>query len=446
MTEPSHSFSGILQRYRVHVFLFLGIYLLCGFMRIATSYDSRWSVPLVLHFARHGDLRLDEYETSIREMQGYGVVCVGDSGVIREGSLRVCPGHWYSSYPVGGPLLAAPLILPLVGAFQLLGLDVQRYHPLIEMEAAAVFVALTAVLLFDIARRTLSVKRACWLALLFALTTSAFSSASRALWSHTPSILLLTLTIHLLLRAEAAPRLAAWAGLPVALAYTVRPSNALFVVLFTAYVAVRHRKQLLGYLLCAAPVAALFVAANFSMYGGIVPPYYVAHAGMDASGYWSGVMASAAGLLLSPSRGLFIFTPLFLFAIAAMGQGSWRPPLAGWLRAGVLLYITAMVLFLGPKSFPGGWTGGHTYGPRLLKDLTPIFILFLIPYLERWDSLGRVTRHAFVALALVGFAIHYRAGWSEAVWRWNVTPNNIDQNPGRAWDWRDAQFLRWRVD
>lgn len=398
----------------------------------------------MLRLVTHGDLQLDEYADSIRELNGYGALCVGDSGVIFEGSLPNCPGHWYPSYPIGGPIMAAPLILAGAGVFRLLGFDAIRNHPFIEMQSASVFVALTAVLLFDIGRRTLSVKRACWLALIFAFSTPAFSTASRALWQHTPSIFLLTLTIHLLLRAETSPRFAAWAGLPVALSYTVRPTNAVFVLLFTLFVAVRHRKYLPAFLGAAAPVAVLLFAANLSMYRALLPPYYLPQPGRG-DGQAAAIATAAAGMLFSPSRGLFVFTPLFLFAAAGMWRGTWRPAVGDWLRTSIVVYFAVIVLVVGPVSGSGNWWGGHSFGPRLLTDLTPIFMLFLIPYLERWDSLGRLTRQAFVTFALAGFAIHYRAAWSEAVWRWNVEPSNVDQNPARVMDWSDPQFLRFRM-
>jgi hypothetical protein len=74
--------------------------------------------------------------------------------------------------------------------------------------------------------------------------------------------------------------------------------------------------------------------------------------------------------------------------------------------------------------------------------MTPVLVLFLIPYFDGWRSCSKALRVAFIALALVGLAIHLRGGWSAAVYRWNVSPDNIDGHPARAWDWHDPQFLR----
>lgn len=430
---------------RTPALLFVGVFLACGFTRIATSFDSRWTVPLILRLATAGDLRLDGHKELMRESPGYGVLCVTEAGVTGEKQPDACTGHWVPFYPIGGPVLAAPIVLPIAAVFRLAGLDVERYHAHVEMEAASVFVAMTAVLVYWIARRQLAERRAVLLAVLLALATPAFSTASRALWQHTPSVFLLTLAIYLLLRAEERAVMAAWAALPVALSYTVRPSNALFVLVFTGYVAMRHRQMFWRYALGGATVAAVFAWVNVSVYGSVLPPYYQARAGMDAPGYWAGVWTAGAGLLVSPSRGLFVFTPVFLFSILAMARGSWKSPLAPWLAIGTGAYFGVMTLFLGPASFPGNWWGGASYGPRLLTDLSPILCLFLIPYFAQWEAMGAGARRAFVALALLGFLIHYRAGWAEAVWVWNAKPASVDTHTERLWDWSDAQLLRFRV-
>jgi len=50
-----------------------------------------------------------------------------------------------------------------------------------------------------------------------------------------------------------------------------------------------------------------------------------------------------------------------------------------------------------------------------------------------------------VTLALIGFAIHLRGGWSLAAIQWNSYPENVDRHPERNWDWTDPPFLRTHV-
>lgn len=252
--------------------LFFGVYFFSGLSPIATSFDSQWSVYVAISIWRHGDTNLDEYEDVIRKSNYYSIQCVDAAG---HGTLyngRNCTGHLYDFYPAGGPALASPLILAAVGVMEaarplmshfhsanpflaaFLRADYGIAHAIVEMEVASALLAASAVMMFLIARRFLSAKRALLLAILFAVGTSAYSVAGRGLWQHAPSMLLLTIILYLLLRAEQEPRLAAWAGLPVALSYTVRPTDSLFVIGFTLYVAFRHRRYLVWYLIAAAPV------------------------------------------------------------------------------------------------------------------------------------------------------------------------------------------------
>jgi hypothetical protein len=441
-------------RYRAPALLFLGVFLFSGLSRISASGDSRWTVYTAMSLWRHGTTDVDDYPSAIRDNGFYALQCIDGQGRITRGPLNRCDGHWYSLYPIGGPVLTAPLIIamveslkamqPLLGHLHASGAatnaflhaDFDAAHALIEMEIASLLLAATAVMLYFIARRQLPQRRAVVLALLFALATSAYSTGGRALWQHAPSMLLLAATIYLLLRAEEHPALAAWAGIPVALSYTVRPTDALFVAVITAYVAVRHRAMLPRYLLAAAPIAAVFFAYNLSIYHAFLSPYYRSRVDGFLPRNWPTFGEALTANLVSPSRGIFIFTPVFLFAVWSMIRRKWKAPLAPWLA------VLALLHWLVISSFVQNWWGGHSYGPRFFTDLTPVFVLFLIPYFQSWGQQGLALRAAFVALALVGLAIHLRGGWSPAVYRWNVDPVNIDQSPERVWEWSDPQFLR----
>ncbi len=440
--------------HKIPLLLFFCVYLFSGLSPIGTSFDSQWSVFVAVSLWTRGATNLDAYRDRIRALHSVQIQCVDSSGAARSAPEAVCAGHLYDSYPAAGPVLASPLIIVAIGIMDALHpllrgfhsaspilegffqADYPAAHAIIEMEVASLFLAGSAVLMFLIARRFLNEKRALLLAILFALGTSAYSVAGRGLWQHSPSMLLLTIIIYLLLRADERPSFAGWAGLPVALSYTVRPTDSLFVLIFTAYVAVRHRRYLGWYFAAAAPVAALFLAYNFSIYHALFSPYYRSNLPGFLPRYWPRWGVALCGTLFSPSRGLFIYTPVFLFAIWSMMRRKWRTPLAPWLA------VLALAQWLTVSAYIFNWWAGASFGPRFFTDVTPIFALFLIPYFENWQRSPRALRIAFVALALAGCAIHLRGGWSEAVYRWNVDPQNIDQHPERNWNWRDPQFLR----
>ena len=111
-------------------------------------------------------------------------------------------------------------------------------------------------------------------------------------------------------------------------------------------------------------------------------------------------------------------------------------PLRNWLSGLVLAHWIVVSAYI------ASWWAGMCYGPRFFSDMTPVFVLFLIPYLAGWEGLSRFVRTAFVVLALIGMAMHLRGGWSIAVYEWNVKPASVDLHPERNWEWRDPPFLR----
>ena len=179
-----------------------------------------------------------------------------------------------------------------------------------------------------------------------------------------------------------------------------------------------------------------FIIYNESIYHSILSPYYQTPLDGFLPRNWSRFGVGLAGNLISPSRGLFIYTPVFLFSAWSMIRRKWRTPIAPWLA------VLAVAHWIAISSYVANWWAGQCYGPRFFTDLTPVFVLFLIPYFENWTAISRATRITFLMLALIGFGLHLRGGWSGEVYRWNTTPNDIDHHPERNWDWSDPPFLR----
>ncbi len=108
---------------------------------------------------------LDEYAKQIHETNFYGMECVSPDGSSRHGAPITCDGHWYNSYPIGGPVLTTPLVLAAVGVMNLLhplvshlhsgqpviagflNADYDLAHPLIEMEVASFLLAMATVVI-----------------------------------------------------------------------------------------------------------------------------------------------------------------------------------------------------------------------------------------------------------------------------------------------------------
>jgi hypothetical protein len=432
--------------------LFLFVLATHSASRVATSFDSRWTVPGALSLLRHGDVDLNEYEPLLRADNFYSLECIDPQFRPRrtQAELENCSGRYFPIYPSGTTFLATPFVaaLEVLVRFAPKSIgwsDVTRAffagdfvtgRAVVEVLIASFLIAIAAVAIYAIAVMELPRMTAVGMALLFAFCTSAWSTGSRALWQHGPSMLMLSLALYLLIRAERNPQFARYAGIPLACAYVIRPTNSIPILLFTLYVLLRFRREFFAYLLCASPAAALFFAYNYAVYRSLFSGYYAASPDViPALGSGPNLTAAFLGGWISPSRGLLVFTPVFALSLYGWYLGvrrRWHGTLPYFLGGIIMLHWILISLF-------PNWWGGHAYGPRYFTDITPVFVVLLIPVVREMKA-RTMLRWAFVVLCVISFFIHYRGATSWEVYRWNVEPSEASAE--RAWDWSDPQILR----
>jgi hypothetical protein len=362
-------------------------------------------------------------------------------------------GHLYPLFPWGAALFAVPAVWVYDGGDALgwwPGTDARVAEAGSDWPAqvfvASAVVAATTLVIHQIALLELaglSLRRRRRLALLcalgFAFGTAAWSTASRSMWQHGPSMLFLSLAALLAVRSRLRPEAARWLGLPLAAAYVVRPTNALPLVAFGLWTVVCRRRQALWFGAGAAAVLSLFVVVNLSTYGSLLPPYYAA----QRLGNTPHLLEALAGNLVSPGRGLLLFSPVL--ALAAVG-------VILKLRAGtmdgldIVLAVCVAGHWVAISSFPRWW-GGDAYGPRFFSDMVPFLVVLSLPVVAALamapaDGRRTVAVGACSALLALSGAINFAGAYLPSTWCWNVVPANFDVRPERLWSWRDPQFLR----
>jgi len=405
-----------MRRAMIPVLIF-SIVAVTHFLGVITSYDSLWSIPIARSVLYQGNADLDEYADLLAKNRFYGIEFIG--------------GHYYAFFPIGVSLVA----MPVVGVLDAAG--IKPHDSKTEKLVASLVVALTAVLLYGLARRSLDVPRALLLTFVFAFCTAAWSTASRGLWQHGPSMLMLTLTLWIIVEAETRPALITLASLPLAFSYVIRPTNAISVVVLSLFVLIRYRAYFVRYVLLAQVIAIPFVLFSLSVYHSPLPHYYAS----GRIGYASVFREALVGNLISPNRGLFVFSPVLLLSLS----GAWRRLRHGGALLDRFLVVIVILHWLAISSFPHWW-GGHSFGSRLFADMLPYFLYFMIPVMAALPGppgLRRATRVSVAAcLIALSFFINFRGANARAVYRWNGSPVNVDDRPSRIWDWRDLQFLR----
>ena len=355
-------------------------------------------------------------------------------------------GHVMSTYPVMAAVLATPVYaLPV-----LLGLTGDPRVPasngrftrteivgtLLSKLTASLATAISVALVYWALLRLTTRRGAFWLSLGYAFGTSAWSVSSQGLWQSTMSQVLLAGTFLAFLKAEetAQARWVVLAGSLVALAVACRPTAIIFAVVLTLY-AFRAQRQLFlrAFVPPVAVCAALLLSYNF-YYFGKMNGGYDDHSPAQIFTLQQMVPAFH-GLLLSPNRGILIFSPWLAAGFAGLTLALVRRgnPLLEYIAVATLLTIAFY------SSSPV-WDGSFSYSYRFLVDLTPGLALGAALAWEwiqarRWRAtlFGGMCA-ASVGLQVVG-AFDYPCGWYRSTL---LDPRNM----ARIFDWRDLEVAQ----
>lgn len=337
--------------------------------------------------------------------------------------FRIVRGRVVSNYPV----LPGVLNVPVYAAASLARVDLYTHRFFLSMLTSSGVAALSVLFLYLALKRVCrSEREAVFFALVYAFGTTVWSVASRGLFQHGPSVLFLSIALWALYRGGGSVPIA---GLALALAVINRPTNIVMALPLALYVLRYERRRFPAFVALALP-AALFHAWYANAYWGspFSPAQDVSSANFAGS-FWRGL----SGILVSPSRGLFIFTPVFLFALPA-GAAAFRPAPPGSKRLARYL-VAGVVGNIAVYSFWSMWWGGHTFGYRLLTEIAPLMTILVAAY---WPTVARsrAATAAFALCLLFSLYVHllgaivFPSGFN----------NGIDQHPERLWDVRNSEL------
>src|SRR5712671_2129428 len=351
------------QRIALSLALFASLFTIYALSAVRTSYDSRWSIHTSLSLAegKGGDLR--DYLPLLEAQKNYAILRYED--------------RYYTLFPVGTSLLS----VPIVAAAAWLDRDFKqritegipdRFEKLI----ASAYGALAALLFFWLTfQRFSSLPVALASTGVFAFCTSMWSTATRALWQHGPLVLMLVVAMTLLLRGRRQPSLVQYAGIPLAFAFVIRPTAAIPIAALSLYILLHHREWFIRYAVFGVVVAIPWLAYNMHAFESLLPPYYMPGRVAQSATFGEAML----GNLVSPARGLFVYSPIFLLSLSgfamAMRNRDERPIS---LCFGAIVVLHWVVV----SRFPHWWAG-HSYGPRLMTDIVP-FLAYFVAFNFEW--------------------------------------------------------------
>lgn len=351
--------------------------------------------------------------------------------------LRPSHGRLYSAYPITLPLLITPLYAPVVVAKRhWTTAEILHAATRAEKLAASLIASLSVAVMYLLLAAMAERRTALVLTAAFAFGTTTWTTSSQALWQHGAGVLFILLTLLVLARHPGRLWLA---GAFAALAVAVRPTNVFFwlaAVTVVTVMAVPGRTRAVRAVEMALPgllIGGALAAYNLTSFGDV-------RGGYGGAPFTPAVAQGLAGILASPSRGLFVYSPVLLFGVA----GGWltvrewrRHPSPVLATAAVFVVLQVFCIAAWPI-----WWGGWSYGPRLLTEAAAGLVVLSVPALtrlgrHRWERVAFGASLAYsVAVQALG-AVAYEKGR-----RWDQYPVSVDQRPERLWDWRDSQIRR----
>jgi hypothetical protein len=313
------------------------------------------------------------------------------------------PGVYANSYGVATGLFALPFIASVYPFMDSLPERTQLLWLLCKL-AAAFAVAGSAWFLFVVAADHMRLSTAVLLTLIYGLGTSVWCLSSQTLWQHGPGEFFLAMGTFFLFRRNRDYG-SYLTGFAYGMAFLCRPTNSMAVLVGFVFFLLTDWRKSFHFLAGGLPVALIFFAYNLHFFDklivfGQVNALAERHGSLDSSVYWkNSFLTGLAGILISPSRGLFVFSPTALVSLWA-GFRSWKDRRWLPLRA---IFLTTLALWLIGACW-AGWWGGWSYGYRLIVDSTTLLAFLAIPVAEE------VRKRHWVRMIVIGLTI-----WSVSI-------------------------------
>jgi len=419
---------------RVAWCLFVGMVLVYNSNgRETPTYDSQPTKFAARELALYGRLTLDKV---VARAPDYGR---------RAAFQRDRHGRYRSAYSVV-PSLEAAALGAVLHATRLVDLRAPLAPGLIAKLTASLLTAASVALVFAALARPFGIQAALLVALGLGLGTNLWPLASGTLWQLETVCVGLALALFAWLRPSDTLR-TRWViagAIGVALAAAARPQTApMAAVLLTGLVARIGLRRASSAVAVVAAAAAVLMAFQWWWFGDVLGATSALQAQNLEAHAVTGTLnprpwIGAAGLLVSPNRGLVVFSPVVLVAIVGIGR-MWRVPAdhgERWWTAAALVEFAAYACY-------SMWWGGHTYGPRYMVDalipLTPAAALGV-----KWVKVRQWRRIAASILLALSVVVAATGAFCYPHDQWNADPD-VDVHHERLWDCRDLQIVRcWR--
>lgn len=348
----------------------------------------------------------------------------------------------FSVFPVFSSVISTPIyFFPVI--FKKITTDnietnIQLLYAL-GKTSASFFSAVSVGLVYLAAKEFLKTKKALLITIFYALGTTTFSLSSQSLWQCAASQMFLSATIYFFVKGQRYRQALPLCGLFLGFATISRFSIAVIALLFTCYFIIFERKWFLRFIIFTLPSLIFLIWYQLTYPGNL---FFYKYEGVGQIVSIQNPLTGLLGLLISPNKGILIYSPIFFFSILGI--------ILAWVKKNrVFIFFSSTIiiylLFIGSWSI---WHGGWSYGPRTLAEITPFTTVLLIPVLQNrkiWRNYFFKTM--FILAGVISFFIHF-LGVSTANISWFVeqTRNLTIEESHQAhflWNWKYPEIYHF---
>lgn len=396
------------------------VILLCLILATAknhsTSSDPRGTLLVSEALIQHGTIKVDAYGVDLLSRYGYVFYEKND--------------HFYYYFPIGTSIISAPFVA-VINAF---GIDVGAHEPIVQMAFVLAAELTLFVLLLMTARLFLSPLESVLLAGLCWFGSAFASTLGTALWSHDFAVVFGSGAIYLVLKDVLQSKRSNFFAIALCLflAYLCRPTLSLLSPFLLLYYFIYRRVDAIKAAFVLMFLLAGFIGWSYYEFSQPLPDYYLPQR-IDGSN----MILAVYGNILSPARGLYVFSPFLLLSLLLSFFFSFK--IRDFRNALLITLAWPLAHLFTVSRFPHWWAG-YCFGPRLMVDVLPgLFVGLFFSF----KLLGPARRWAYLILLVAGaFSIYintFQGLYNTYVERWNEKPS-VDQYPQYLFDWHYPQF------
>ena len=336
--------------------------------------------------------------------------------------LRKVNGHNYSLYPLGTSILVLPVYLTA----DLLHVDLIKNVDTIEKISVTLLICISCIFVFlSCELITNNSLLSLLMVFVYAFGTSSWSISSQTMFQQPANQLVNSIILFLLLKRNYSSFML---GLFAGFGIFIRPTNIIILIILCIYIFFNNRNNSMRRLLFIAG-SSIFILVTVIYNITVFNDFFGGYKSLTVEFTFNEFFTRFFGLLISPNRGLLIFSPVLIFSIInlfVIKNEQYKPVY-------ILLYTVTCCYLIFYSTYPN-WFGGWSFGYRFLLDIMPFLVILLVPVVLKY--IRKLIFLIFFMILLLYSVFVQIGGVFFDDGEWNVYPN-IEFNQDRIWDWDD---------